>query len=288
MRIKDLGLYRTFKSNYVPYFTDGNGRDRYIAFNNAGFFPNKETNKENVRRTGTSLDTKISYKYVSPYMKAPNFHYHSDGNGRDSYIFSNGGGLYYDSKPLNSYKLTDFLRADNFTTSYNKTGKVWVSKSQDKYNKILRAKEKDIINRLYENEKKKFIKTKKENDENSQEESKNEYKYKTIQTEIGEVKLPKLEDKNLTLDIINKSLDKEKFGEEEKEISKTIENKRKKRNFLLSKNCTNNNFNEEILLKSISKINKFDVFKNLKKTNKSFNQAYFHLRNINYNKNYEK
>ena len=177
MRIKDLGLYRTFKSNYVPYFTDGNGRDRYIAFNNAGFFPNKETNKENVRRTGTSLDTKISYKYVSPYMKAPNFHYHSDGNGRDSYIFSNGGGLYYDSKPLNSYKLTDFLRADNFTTSYNKTGKVWVSKSQDKYNKILRAKEKDIINRLYENEKKKFIKTKKENDENSQEESKNEYKY---------------------------------------------------------------------------------------------------------------
>ena len=288
MRIKDLGLYRTMKLNYVPYFTDGSGRDRYIAFDNAGFFSNKESKKENVRRTGTSLDTKISYKYVSPYMKAPNFHYHSDGNGRDSYIYSNGGGLFYDSKPLNSYKLTDFLRENENSTSYNRPGKVWVSKSQDKYNKLLRAKEKDIINRLYENEKKKFIKTKKENDENSQEESKNEYKYKTIQTEIGEVKLPKLEDKNLTLDIINKSLDKEKFGEEEKEISKTIENKRKKRNFLLSKNCTNNNFNEEILLKSISKINKFDVFKNLKKTNKSINQAYFHLRNINYNKNYEK
>ena len=117
-------LYRTFKSNYVPYFPDGNGRDRYIAFDNAGFFPNKESKKENVRRTGTSFDTKISYKYISPYMKAPNFHYHSDGNGRDSYIYSNGGGLFYDSKPLNSYKLTDFLRANDYGTTYIRNGKV--------------------------------------------------------------------------------------------------------------------------------------------------------------------
>ena len=203
MRIKDLGLYRTFKSNYVPYFTDGNGRDRYIAFDNAGFFSNKEMNKENTRRTGTSFDTKISYKYVSPYMKAPNFHYHSDGNGRDSYIFTNGGGLFYDSKPLNSYKLIDFLRADNVATSYNRTGKVWVSKSQDKYNKMLRSKEKDIINRLYENEKKKFMK-KKKNEDNFLEETKNEYR--TIQTEIGETKLPKLMDKKCTLDTINNNL----------------------------------------------------------------------------------
>ena len=277
MRIKDLGLYRTMKLNYVPYFTDGNGRDRYIAFDNAGFFANKEINKENVRRTGTSFDTKISYKYVSPYMKAPNFHYHSDGNGRDSYIYTNGGGLFYDSKPLNSYKLTDFLRGDNRTIK--RDGKVWVSKSQDKYNKLLRAKEKDIINRLYENEKKKFLKKKKEeNEDNYFLENSN-----PIQTEVETTKLPKLMDKqyNNTLD----SKNKEGSEEEQNKINNTLDSKKKNKTFLFSKNMTENDLNQEIL-KSISKINDFDVSKKLKRTNKSFNQAYFHLRNVNYNQGY--
>jgi hypothetical protein len=266
------------KLNYVPYFTDGSGRDRYIAFDNAGFFSNKESKKENVRRTGTSLDTKISYKYVSPYMKAPNFHYHSDGNGRDSYIYSNGGGLFYDSKPLNSYKLTDFLRDNENYTSYNRPGKVWVSKSQDKYNKLLRAKEKDIINRLYENEKKKFVK-KKDIEDNSEEKI-NEYR--TLQTEVETTKLPKLRlnnSKNLGgLDTLNNAFEKEK-NDDEKEISKTIDNK--KRRIIFHKNNTNNEFNEELLLKSLNKINNFDASKKLKRTNKSFNQAYFHIRNNN-------
>ena len=39
--------------------------------------------------------------------------------------------------------------------------------------------------------------------------------------------------------------------------------------------------NDEMILKSISKINQFDVAKKLKRINKSFNQAYFHLRNNN-------
>ena len=279
MRIKDLGLYRTMKLNYVPYFTDGTGRDRYIAFDNAGFFPNKESKKENVRRTGTSFDTKISYKYISPYMKAPNFHYHSDGNGRDSYIYSNGGGLFYDSKPLGSYKLTDFLRANDYGTTYIRNGKVWVSKSQDKYNKLIRAKEKDIINRLYENEKKKFIK-KKENDENFEE---NENEYKTVMTEIENTKLPKIMNKNnfYTIDTLNNNLNKDKT-DEEKEISNTIDAKKTGNNLMFSKNMTNDEFNQEIFLKSLSKINNFDVSKKLKRMNKSFNQAYFHLRNNNY------
>ena len=279
MRIKDLGLYRTMKLNYVPYFTDGNGRDRYIAFDNAGFFANKQANKENVRRTGTSFDTKISYKYVSPYMKAPNFHYHSDGNGRDSYIYTNGGGLYYDSKPLNSYKLTDFLRANNPTVKSD--GKVWFSKSQDKYNKILRAKEKDIITRLYENEKKKFLKKKKEENENEDNyfmDNRNEYN--TIQTEVETTKLPKLMDKSYTntLDPLNKER-----NNEDNKISNTLDNQKRNKPFLFPKNMTDNAFNEELLLKSISKINDFDVSKKLKRTNKSFNQVYFHLRNVNYN-----
>ena len=279
MRIKDLGLYRTMKLNYVPYFTDGTGRDRYIAFDNAGFFPNKESKKENVRRTGTSFDTKISYKYISPYMKAPNFHYHSDGNGRDSYIYSNGGGLFYDSKPLGSYKLTDFLRANDYGTTYIRNGKVWVSKSQDKYNKLIRAKEKDIINRLYENEKKKFIK-KKENNENFEE---NENEYKTVMTEVENTKLPKIMNKNnfYTIDTLNNNLNKDKT-DEEKEISNTIDAKKPGNSLMFSKNMTNDEFNQEIFLKSLSKINNFDVSKKLKRMNKSFNQAYFHLRNNNY------
>ena len=279
MRIKDLGLYRTMKLNYVPYFTDGTGRDRYIAFDNAGFFPNKESKKENVRRTGTSFDTKITYKYISPYMKAPNFHYHSDGNGRDSYIYSNGGGLFYDSKPLNSYKLTDFLRANDYGTTYNRNGKVWVSKTQDKYNKLIRAKEKDIINRLYENEKKKFIK-KKENEENLEE---NENEYKTVMTEVENTKLPKIMNKKnfYTKDTLNNNLIREK-NDEEKEISNTIDSKKSGNNLMMSKNMTNDEFNQEIFLKSLSKINNFDVSKKLKRMNKSFNQAYFHLRNNNY------
>ena len=275
MRIKDLGLYRTMKLNYVPYFTDGSGRDRYIAFDNAGFFSNKESKKENTRRTGTSLDTKISYKYVSPYMKAPNFHYHSDGNGRDSYIYSNGGGLFYDSKPLGSYKLTDFLRETENSTSYNRTGKVWVSKSQNKYNKLIRAKEKDIINRLYENEKKKFLK-KKVNEENEEE----NIKYRTLQTEVETTKLPRLKlnnSKNIGLDTLNNDFIKEK-NDDEKEMSKTIDNKKR---IFFPKNNTNSEFNQELLLKSLSKINKFDVSKKLKRMNNSFNQAYFHIRNNN-------
>lgn len=285
MRIKDLGLYRTMKLNYVPYFTDGNGRDRYIAFDNAGFFQNKETNKENVRRTGTSFDTKISHKYVSPYMKAPNFHYHSDGNGRDSYIYTNGGGLYYDSKPLNSYKLTDFLRSNEYGNTYNRPGKVWVSKSQDKYNKLLRAKEKDIINRLYEKEKKKFVKNKKEDNEEDDNctENKNEG-FNILQTEVVATKLPKLLDhKYTTLNTDVNTLDKEKYDDAPNKISNTLDAKKRRKPFLFPKNNTDNEFNQDILLQSISKINNFDVSQKLKRSNKSFNQAYFHLRNDNYN-----
>ena len=290
MRIKDLGLYRTMKLNYVPYFTDGNGRDRYIAFDNGGFFSKRETNKENTRRTGTSFDTKITYKYVSPYVKTPNFHYHSDGNGRDSYIFTNGGGLYYDSKPLNSYKLTDFLRANE--TGVYRSGKVWVSKSQDKYNKLLRAKEKDIIFRLYENEKKKFMKKKKGEEEliDNMEDNREEV-LKPIQTEVEVTKLPKLNDKKNnysylnTLNDLNNDLDKDHMEDNEKEANKISDaNNKKNLQYIFPKNKSNN---EEILIKSLSKINDFDVSKKLKKTNKSFNQAYFHLRNVNYNQKYD-
>ena len=279
MNMHEYGLYRTMKLNYVPYFTDGTGRDRYIAFDNGGFFTNREVKKENSRRTGTSFDTKITYKYMSPYMKTPNFHYHSDGNGRDSYIYTNGGGLYYDTKPLGSYKLTDFLRSNDIIP---RKEKVWVSKAQDKYNRYLRSKERGIITRLYENEKRKFIKKKKE-DEFEDNYDFNNDNYQTIQTEVETTKLPKLMDRNNmnTLDTLNNNL--ENNGEEQMETSKTIDAQKRTRNLMIK---NNNEMDEEKLLKSISKINQFDVSKKLKRINKSYNQAYFHLRNKNEKEKY--
>lgn len=152
-------IYRTYKKTHVPYFGDGCGRESYILYNGGGYFPNKNmlSNPEGSRRTGTNLDTKITYKYKSPfYNKAPNFHYFGNGNGRETYILKNGGGLYYDEKPLNAFKLLDFLRSQEKDKIMNNE-KIIVSKSAAKYNKILKLKEKDIINRLYEKEKAKFI-----------------------------------------------------------------------------------------------------------------------------------
>jgi len=156
------GLYRTFKQNLVPYFSDGNGRDRYIVYNNAGFFRNVPLTPVNPYKTGTMFGTKIITKNNSPSAKVPNFHYYSDGTGRDKYILVNGGGLFYDSKPLSSYKLTDFLRKnDEIYSSPRYKKKIWITKSMLKYNKILKDKEKDLITRLYHNQKSKFMRKQK-------------------------------------------------------------------------------------------------------------------------------
>ena len=74
-------------------------------------------------------------------------------------------------------------------------------------------------------------------------------------------KLPKLVDKqyNSNLDSANK----ERSEEEQNTKSNTLDEKKRNRTFLFSKNMTDNNFNQEILLKSISKINEFDVSKKL-------------------------
>ena len=262
--MKELGLYRTAKVNYVPYNTDGNGRDRYIVIERGGLFPSSTVNSENTRRTGTCLFTKINHKSVSPYYRTPNFHYHSDGLGRDSYIYSNGGGLIYDSKPLNSYQLTDFLRAkDDNIISIDKNKKMFLSKNQDIYQKYLRAKEKELINRLYENEKKKNIKKKNKGENNNN----------IGLNETDEVKLPKLLDKN-----INKN---NNINIEGKNME---ENKNENISLDLKKNRTNANLDKENFMQYLSKINNFDEKKrNKKNNNKFFNQAYLHLRNINYN-----
>ena len=157
-----LGLYRTFKSNYIPYFASGDGRDRYILYDNAGFFHNnpKSLSPSNIYKTGTFFSSKVVQHNKSQSIKAPNFHYHSNGNGRDKYILVNGGGLFSDSKPLISFKLSDFLRKneEKYVTPKNNKGKIALSKAEINYNKLIRDKEKGIIKRLYDDEKKKFIK----------------------------------------------------------------------------------------------------------------------------------
>jgi hypothetical protein len=251
--MKELGLYRTSKGGYVPYNTDGNGRDRYIAINSGGFISNNNTvSPDNIRRTGTNLYTKVSYKSVSPYVKSPNFHYHSDGRGRDSYIYSNGGGLIYDSKPLNSYKLTDFLRGSE---EVNKNERVWLSKNENKYQKYLRSMERNVVNRLYEKDKDKFIKKKK---------NENEDEVPKIEEEVKLPKLPSIEQKEKSEPNLYSSLNKNS-------------------NNLLLKNKTNNNINDERLFEMLAKINNFDSTRKFKQSNKPFNQAYLHIRNANNN-----
>ena len=251
--MKELGLYRTSKGGYVPYNTDGNGRDRYIAINSGGFISNNNTvSPDNIRRTGTNLYTKVSYKSVSPYVKSPNFHYRSDGRGRDSYIYSNGGGLIYDSKPLNSYKLTDFLRGSE---EVNKNERVWLSKNENKYQKYLRSMERNVVNRLYEKDKDKFIKKKK---------NENEDEVPKIEEEVKLPKLPSIEQKEKSEPNLYSSLNKNS-------------------NNLLLKNKTNNNINDERLFEMLAKINNFDSTRKFKQSNKPFNQAYLHIRNANNN-----
>ena len=159
------GLYRTFKSNYVPYHPDGNGRDRYIAYNNAGFFKDfiNSPNNSNSTRTGCFFGTKIVTHTKTSSVKTPNFHYHADGNGRDKYILVDGGGLFSQSKPLICYKLTDFLRKEEDNLTKFRKIKSYLSKDEIKYNKMLKEKERNVIKRLYQNERKKFMRRQKIN-----------------------------------------------------------------------------------------------------------------------------
>ena len=152
-------LDRTFKSNYVPYFPDGNGRDRYIAYDNAGFYKNVIGTPKSLigYKTNTFLSTKIPFHMKTKSIKTPNFHYHADGTGRDKYIIVNGGGLFTDMKPLISYKLTDFLRNNEDNISPTKKTRTYLSRDELKYNKLLKNIEKNLIKRLYTNDKKKFI-----------------------------------------------------------------------------------------------------------------------------------
>lgn len=138
-------LWRTQRPRFPQYVSDGNGRDYYIKFNNAGYWEDQ---------------FKIQKKPDYEYPKYNNYHtlfhqaapvkYIPTGNGRETYII-NAVGQYHDKKPLASYKLDDFLRGtktiDNSPKYYNK--KRYMSISEKKYNNKLQTLERQLLNRLY-------------------------------------------------------------------------------------------------------------------------------------------
>ena len=119
------------------------------------------------------------------------------------------------------------------------------------------------------------LKRKKKKEEDEPEE---EY----FQTDNEATKLPKINGNYRTVDSIHNNFENDEEGP--KGESRTIDTQRRKRNLIVKNGINNNDINNnEIILKSISKINQIDVYKKLKIINKSFNQAYFHLRNNNLN-----
>ena len=151
-------LWRTQRPRFPHYISDGNGRDYYIKYNNAGYWEDQ---------------FKISKKPDYEYPKYSNYHtlfhqaapfkYYASGNGRETYIL-NSGGLYHEQRPLASYKLDDFLRGsktiDNPPSNFQNK-KRYLSLAEKKYNNQLKSLEKNLIKRLYKIPKK----IKKEEDE---------------------------------------------------------------------------------------------------------------------------
>ena len=97
-------LWRTQRPRFPQYISDGNGRDYYIKYNNAGYWESQFK----VYKKPDYEYPKYS-NYHSLFHQAAPFKYYATGNGRETYII-NAGGLYHDQKPLACYKLDDFLR----------------------------------------------------------------------------------------------------------------------------------------------------------------------------------
>ena len=138
-------LWRTQRPRFPQYISDGNGRDYYIKFNNAGYWDGqfkifKKPDYEHPKYSN----------YHSLFHQAAPFKYYATGNGRETYIL-NAGGLYHEQRPLASYKLDDFLRdsktMENVPKFQNK--RRYLSLGEKKYNNQLRSLEKNLINRLY-------------------------------------------------------------------------------------------------------------------------------------------
>ena len=139
-----MELWRTARLGMVTYQPDGKGRDKYIKYNNGGFWD-----------TGETFEVKKDYErpkynnFHSLYHQAAPFKYYSNGKTRDSYILFDTG-LSKNEKPLTSYKLTDFLRGSENTLLDRRYNKNIVRSPLEKSISLQRKKnELGIIERLY-------------------------------------------------------------------------------------------------------------------------------------------
>ena len=149
-----MSLWRTARPRFNLYVPDGLGRDRYIGYNNGGFW---KTNEYSISRKSEYEYPKYSNFHTLFHMAAP-FKYYSDGSGRDSYILR-GTGLSHDEKPLASYKLTDFLRTSSGPLRVK--GPLALSQAEIKFNKRLKHLENGMIKRLYSEPLNKILEKKK-------------------------------------------------------------------------------------------------------------------------------
>ena len=127
-------LYRTARPRFTLYSPDGLGRDRYIIYNNGGFW---KTNEYKISPKPNYEYPKYNNFHTLFHMAAP-FKYYSDGSGRDSYVLRDTG-LRREQKPLNSYHLSDFLRNDSWDKHSRKN--VFLSRAEIRDNKLPNPKE---------------------------------------------------------------------------------------------------------------------------------------------------
>ena len=141
-------MHRMAKGNYANYITDNQGRDKYISYDNGGFWPNVTVfSFAKKYEPNTTFYSNVRHRPLSTSKKAPNFRYYSDGTGRDSYVYYNSGGLFYDRKPLYKYKLIDFLRKSDVNQHTSKIP-IFFTREEVIKSRIARQKEIETNNRL--------------------------------------------------------------------------------------------------------------------------------------------
>ena len=132
-------LWRTQRPRFPRYVSDGNGRDYYIKYNNAGYWEGQ-----------SKIYKKPDYEYPkysnyhTLFHQAAPFKYYASGNGRETYII-NSGGLYHEQRPLASFKLDDFLRGSKISIENMpnyQSKRRYLSLGEKKYNNQLKSLEK--------------------------------------------------------------------------------------------------------------------------------------------------
>ena len=226
-------LWRTQRPRFPQYISDGNGRDYYIKYNNAGYWEGQFK----VFKKPDYEYPKYSNYHTLFHQAAP-FKYYATGNGRETYII-NAGGLYHEQRPLASYKLDDFLRGSKTIENVSnfQSKRRYLSLGEKKYNNQLKSLEKNLIKRLYKVPK------------------------KILKTEENEM-LPNLEGK--------KEFDN---GDKLKNSHMSLNVTESAPNFIMKKNKNKKNLalslndNLETLFKQTQRINKYEMKNNARRSN---------------------